>query len=187
MQEANWYLVEGINPVPWMAPQVGGMGVKPVLYKPDELRAYQEAFSEEFILQNRNIKTYGADDLIFIEFTFWRRLDTYEIGEGRKSRDHVADATNLQKSTEDALQGILFDNDRIVRMVSSQIAGQDEATEPAILIRCGRWDPSHVMDGMRDSIRARKETELETTSPSGSSSSQAQNTRIRKWDVEGTF
>ena len=63
---------------------------------------------------------------IFLEFFFWRST----------GRGQPADVSNLVKSTEDALQGALFENDRIVRRVCGEIVEQFASLEsPGILIR----------------------------------------------------
>ena len=73
-----------------------------------------------------------------LQFYFWRELDT--------PQSKKADATNLQKSTEDALHELLFVNDRQVQDVRSIICEQDVGVEPTIVIRWGPFvgiaDPS---------------------------------------------
>ena len=49
-------------------------------------------------------------------------------------RGHPADVTNLNKSTEDALQGLLFANDRINRRVTGEIMEQHRHVEHVGLI-----------------------------------------------------
>lgn len=71
-----------------------------------------------------------------ITLGFWRRLDKYEDSGGRTRTKNWADATNMQKLTEDALQGILFENDRNNFEVTSRIVQQTPQTTPGILILC---------------------------------------------------
>lgn len=185
MQVGKFYLVEGINPVPWTAPSFSVRGGKPTAYKSEELRAYQEAFAEEFKAQNPEAP-YIEDTPMELAFCFWRRLDSYELGDGQKSSDHRADATNLQKSTEDALQGVLFKNDRDVQAVSSKIIAQGPSIEPAVLVWINHG-PFVVagyagsMNDMRSTLRTHREAAKFHVETGG------QQSRIKKWDVTGTF
>src|SRR5258708_2084247 len=115
MTEFQWYLLEGVNPEPWMASEgsVGrGKGRQFVrFHKPDQLRNYQEAVKAEMPRQNPHAVERPGD--IEVMFFFWRQLSQFELHEDTKRRrSHVADATNLQKALEDALQGVLYKNDR---------------------------------------------------------------------------
>jgi Holliday junction resolvase RusA-like endonuclease len=123
------YLIRGINPVPWMSPQ-GSVGRKNGkmfvhMHSPTELKNYQAAVREAL---------EGAPpvegDNISLTFYFWRNA--------RTKHDHQADATNLQKATEDALQGVLFANDRDVQHVQSWIVAQGADVEPQILVSISR-------------------------------------------------
>jgi len=132
------FTIDGINPEPWTAPEVsiGRKGGKtfPMVYKTETLRAYQEAVKDALSdVEPQPLMDAGSP--IRLDFYFWRQLAGYEIGDGKKSRRHLADATNLQKSLEDALQGILFKNDRDVWFVTSTIVEQDPDTDPGIVIR----------------------------------------------------
>jgi hypothetical protein len=73
-----------------------------------------------------------------LELYFWRQVNTYD-DDGRRRVGGYADATNLQKATEDALEGRLYANDRQVVQVRSTVVGQGAAVEPRILI--GLWNP----------------------------------------------
>lgn len=132
----HWYVIHGVNPVPWTAPSVsvgrkkGGGGFYPRVYSAAELKNYKEAIREE--VQER----YDPDVLdgdIALSFYFWRHIDLGTTGK-KKISSKEADATNLQKSTEDALQGVLFKNDRQVKHAQSWIMAQTSDTEPMIVI-----------------------------------------------------
>ncbi len=131
------YFVGGINPEPWTAPSFARRNKgKSDVYKSESLRVYQEAIAEEFVRLYPNVKP--TDEPCEITFCFWRELGRYKVGDGRKSQRHVADATNMQKATEDALQGILYTNDNLVTIVRSVIMQQDEDTDPGVLILFNR-------------------------------------------------
>jgi Holliday junction resolvase RusA-like endonuclease len=83
-----------------------------------------------------------ADDTIVpfegpveLSFFFWRQLTKYEsVESGRKISKQRADATNLQKALEDALQGIFFANDREVCRVTTTVVEQGAETVPRIVL-----------------------------------------------------
>lgn len=173
----DWYLIEGINPEPWEAPQgsIGrakGSGKQYVqMHKTSTQRTYQEAVSDYMKKQNPEMTL----DNVALEFFFWRDLpETLVISEkkDRKTRGHIADATNLQKSTEDALQGILFKNDNQVVQVRSVIMEQGRDVYPRILIHL--FEPKVELDAI---LRA---DELRQDIPE-------QITNERDFDVEETF
>src|SRR6478609_2923648 len=101
-----------INPQQWaVGPlSVGKKNGKafPIMGRNQELHAYQESIRE---LLGKFSPVKFEPGFIQLKFWFWRRLDTYE-GSSRKVTGNAVDATNMQKALEDALQGVLFDNDR---------------------------------------------------------------------------
>ena len=117
-----------INPEPWSASIVTKKGGS---FKDGVLVNYQTALREMVFkaMEKNNIAPYTYDSHaagIFLEFFFWRST----------GRGQPADVSNLIKSTEDALQGALFENDRIVRRVCGEIVEQFPTLEsPGILIR----------------------------------------------------
>lgn len=118
-----FYWVTGINPEPWSAGTPyrrgsHGLGIA----KDGKLRAYQEALGEEFLQQNAHAVVQEGE--LSITFYFWRS----------SAFGNQADATNLQKATEDALQGFLYPNDRANRDVRSVIMEQGPNVDPHILI-----------------------------------------------------
>jgi Holliday junction resolvase RusA-like endonuclease len=119
----NFYWITGINPEPWAIGTPYRRGSKGLGISPNgKLKAYQQAIREEFPLQNGHAAVQSGD--LSIQFYFWRS----------SAHGNVADATNLQKATEDALQGLLYDNDRSNLQVGSVIMQQTPATDPHILI-----------------------------------------------------
>lgn len=95
------------------------------------LKAYQDAVRAELELA-------GAEVLpgdYALRFTFSRQLVAYKVRTGKTLTRNVADVTNMQKGTEDALQGAAIGNDRDVIAVSSRLAGpQSEGTLPFVVI-----------------------------------------------------
>lgn len=128
-----------LNPEPWA---MGKIGVFPVnggkkwvpKVSPDKtMKNYQEAIAEELRLQ-------GAEELpgpfYMLRFTFSRQLVKYTVGStGRTSTRNWADVTNMQKATEDAMQGVLLPNDRAVIACGGRLADiQAEETLPWVVI-----------------------------------------------------
>lgn len=133
----EWHFL-WLNPEPWTSPnvatqRVAGGRVVPRVYKDEGLCVYQEAVKE--MLDGRNMLIFDPGQKIALEFYFWRRLPDYTTDAQRRARKHEADATNLQKALEDALQGILFENDRDVVDIRSRIMEQGHDTEPLIAIK----------------------------------------------------
>jgi Holliday junction resolvase RusA-like endonuclease len=130
------YHVTGVNPVPWKAasPGRGARDQKARGFSDEALTTYKKALKEEVVLQNSHLKMIATGMPVTIEFFFHRQLD--------QPNSKEADATNLQKSTEDALQGILYGNDKHNRDVRSVIVGQSADEFPHILIVVKPFDPA---------------------------------------------
>lgn len=144
--ERTTIYITGINPEPWTAGTValGFKGGKkyPMVSKDARLRDYQEAIKESIRDGYPELKMVNPDARLRLEMMFWRQLDTYTGGTGRKQSRNVADATNMTKATEDALQGVLFKNDRMVKHSSGEIMEEGPDVEPRILIVCTLHTPS---------------------------------------------
>lgn len=128
----SWFVLD-VNPEPWA---VGPLGVGrkngrtyPYVGQNAQLAAYQSAVREALGPQ---VQIEGDLD---ISFFFWRNLVTYKTQAGRDHRKHHADVTNMQKATEDALQGVLFDNDKYVVDVHSVVMEQGPEVRGKIAIR----------------------------------------------------
>lgn len=140
MSKSFWYVLPGINPVPWTSPEVS-IGKKngkmfPMVYASAELKTYKESVKEE--MEDRYPDVEAIEDEVGLKLYFWRRLD--EMKSNRRRKGHVADATNLQKATEDALQGILFKNDQQVIHAESWVMAQHDEVDPLIVIELV-WHP----------------------------------------------
>jgi Holliday junction resolvase RusA-like endonuclease len=84
-----------------------------------QLDAYKQAIAED--LGDGHDMLTGK---VKLEFYFWRHRAEYTTPQGRSHRKHEADLTNMQKATEDALQGILFVNDKDNNDVHSIVVEQ---------------------------------------------------------------
>lgn len=132
-----WYVIP-VNPEPWAigTPGIGKRGGKltPYISPNPQLAAYKQAVQEA--LADAEPLPQGDYQLTFY---FWRRLDSYETQSGRRHRKHAVDATNMQKATEDALQGVLFDNDRNVQDVRSIIVHQGSEVDGLVILEAKPW------------------------------------------------
>lgn len=133
----SWYIVE-LNAVPWKVGPIsvargkGGKGMYPVVGRDQELFNFQQAVKAELLQQGAAM----CSGKIQLTIVFWRRIEQYKTEKSRNARSHEADATNLLKATEDACQGILFDNDRDNVDVRSVIVEQGFGVDdPKLLIR----------------------------------------------------
>lgn len=132
--QGRWYAMD-INPEPWTSPSVsvGRVNGKmvPRVFKSGALATYQESVKDALHTNYPGLEPLAGP--VGLEFYFWRQLVTYQ-GEKRKNRKNRVDATNLQKACEDAVQGVLIDNDRDVVEVASWVVEQAVDTQPLIVI-----------------------------------------------------
>lgn len=149
-QQYHWHYLP-VNPEPWAIGSLGvgkrGGKVYPYIGPNLQLKVAQEAIQEAL-----EYPTSLPDGKYSLRLFFWRRIDKWTGASGRKGGAHEADVTNLQKATEDALQGLLFKNDRDVRDIHSTLVDQGPDVKPGILIGIRIWDgeyfegiPSDVM------------------------------------------
>ena len=116
-------VIRGINPEPWAIGTVNCWGKGKGTISPNiKVLNYQKALQEELSLRNLEpSEPLWAQDLHILYFR-------------STERGQPADVTNLNKATEDALQGILFANDRINRKVTGEIIEQHPHVEHVGLI-----------------------------------------------------
>lgn len=130
-QEFTWYYIP-VSPEPWA---IGPLGVArkagkliPYVGRNTQLASYQEAIKEEIGEQP------FLEGKVVLEFYFWRQRAEYQTHQARSHRKHEADLTNLQKGTEDALQGVLFKNDKDVSNIHSVMVAQGPDVEGKVVI-----------------------------------------------------
>ena len=140
-----WFVLH-VNPTPWTAPTVS-IGRKkgkpfPMVYSSEELKNYKAAIEDEIekALRDNHPDFVPIEDEIALHFFFYRKVEKLHRGKSTR-RGNYADATNLQKATEDGLQGTLFVNDSQVVDVRSTIAEQStEVENPCVVVRM-IWHP----------------------------------------------
>ena len=106
--ETTTYWIWDVQPQPWEAPPFQGFKTKGGRCscrpgRSDQLHFFKEDLAREF--RNAYPDVTPADQPVALVFRFWRNMGA---GEER------ADWTNLTKAAEDALQGVLYVNDRQV-------------------------------------------------------------------------
>lgn len=116
-----------INPEPWRTPGI----VNRRAVKDGKLVAYQESIRDHL-----TGKYEPEEGVWHVQFFFWRS----------SQHGQPADATNLQKATEDACQEILFTNDKENLHVESILCEQTPTTRPCIIIWIDDFDPAVIPD-----------------------------------------
>lgn len=116
-----------VNPEPWAIGPVGSArrGGKLTSYvgRNNQVHSYEQAIKEAVTeLLTSDFQMFTAP--ILLKLYFWRNRAEYTTPQARTHRKHEADLTNLQKSTEDACQNILFKNDKDVAGVHSVMVEQ---------------------------------------------------------------
>jgi Holliday junction resolvase RusA-like endonuclease len=145
----RWYALN-INPEPWA---VGPLDlirrkgkIAPTMGRNQQLAAYQQAIKDELAHKYAEVGAAPFPPPYTLDFYFWRNTE----------RANYADATNLQKATEDALQGILIKNDRDVICVRSSIQSQGSESIGAVVFgvqwNVGRFGLQMPMTGPPDEI-----------------------------------
>jgi Holliday junction resolvase RusA-like endonuclease len=114
-----------MNPEPWAVGPVGvgrkGGKIWAYIGRNQGLHSYQQAVKEELEGSEK------LDGSIHLQFFFWRQVIAAQ-------RENYADTTNLQKALEDALQEVLYANDRTVLHTESIIMAQGPDVIGRILI-----------------------------------------------------
>jgi Holliday junction resolvase RusA-like endonuclease len=126
-----------INPVAWKAPTLGvkrfGGKVVPYAAPNAEVQAYQAALQEQMRPQYDGEPITGP---VHLEWEFCRQQSRYQTESGRWVTKHAQDGTNLQKSSEDALQPWLIKNDVQVQSWTGVVVAQGPDVEnPYVLVR----------------------------------------------------
>ena len=133
-------VIRGINPEPWATGTVNcyGKGRGTISPHPKVVN-YQNAIREEL----DGIEQPSGNWPLEVRFFYARSTE----------RGQPADVTNLNKATEDALQGILFGNDRHNRRVTGEILVQGpDVKDVGIIVWITPYtpDPDDVEDMLEE-------------------------------------
>ena len=159
MNDFQWFVLP-VNPEPWAIGDLSvgrrGKAVFPQVGRNHQLHNYKEAIKEAI---KETYEPVFLEPSIELAFFFYRRRDAYRTPQARGHRKHEADLTNLQKATEDALQGILFKNDKDVVHVDSWMGDQSETEEPCTVIAArsieARERNQRILELLPHEVRAR--------------------------------
>lgn len=125
----QWYVLK-LNPEPWRIGPIACVGKRGIRVGRDQqLAAYQEAIKESLG------KCKMIEGKVRLVIYLWRNRPEYTTALSRRHRKHEADATNMQKALEDALQGVLFRNDRDVVDIRTVVVEQGPDVSECIIIR----------------------------------------------------
>lgn len=168
---SKMFVLSGINPEPWTSGTVStgrrGNKIFGRIVKDAGLVAYQRAVQEQ--LRQHYPDWVPVEGPVMLEFSVFRDLPRYER-EGRFVNKHRADATNMQKALEDALQRDkrtqfpgLFLNDTQVVQVTTRVCEQDPGVEPLLVILLTEMTLTKVFnfDLVGKAIRAAAGAELD--------------------------
>ncbi len=111
-----------------------------------KVEAFEAAVREELESQQPTMQTGDVSIKIFL----WRQLG---------HRIKKADATNMQKAIEDAMQGVVIENDRNVRSISTEIMEQDVDVDfPRILVNVAPYTQTVLPSFMHEEWFRPKDT-----------------------------
>jgi Holliday junction resolvase RusA-like endonuclease len=139
MPEYRWYELD-LNPEPWAIGPLGVNrkgGLRPFVGRNQQLFNFQEAVKEA-MNSPQFVPEMIVGDVALI-FYFWRQRAEYTTPQARTHRKHEADTTNMQKALEDALQGVLYKNDKDVKFINSIQVAQGPDVRGKILVGAAPW------------------------------------------------
>lgn len=131
MTDEQWFVLD-VNPEPWAIGPVGysrhGGKMSAYVGQNKQLDTYKQTIKEAMGKQEL------FDGKVDICFYFWRNQADYKTPQAKSHRKHEADATNLMKSTEDALQDVLYKNDKDNSHVQAFIIAQGPDVKGKVVI-----------------------------------------------------
>jgi len=141
----RWFVLD-VNPEPWAIGPVGysrrGGKMSAYVGQNKQLDTYKQTIREAM-----GTKEKLFDGKVSITFYFWRNRAEYKTPAASTHRKHEADATNLLKSTEDALQDVLYKNDKDNSHVQAYIVDQGPGVKGKVVI-CVKpyiaFNPDHI-------------------------------------------
>lgn len=162
-RDGEFWLKLDLNPEPWA---VGPLGVKrgkgsqmiPYMGRNQQLHAYKEAIAEQAREQLAEIGgQYLFNAPTALTIYLWRHRAEYATPQSRTHRKHEADATNMLKATEDALQGIFYKNDKDNHDVRSVIVEQGPNVDPCIIVHIRYHNPAAYLEEIPHSLLTDRE------------------------------
>lgn len=131
----SWLRLD-INPEPWAIGPVGygrrNGKMSAYVGQNAQLDSFKQAVAEA---AQASWELPPLEGPIKLDFFFWRNRAMYRTDSGRNMTKSKVDATNMQKATEDALQGVVYKNDRDVVDVRSRVVEQGPEVSGLIVVR----------------------------------------------------
>ncbi|USH45048.1 RusA-like resolvase [Gordonia phage Camerico] len=125
-----------LNPEPWKVPPAyggrnKGGGVYAKFGQDPGNKAFQDAVKEELEIR----EAYMMAPEYSLDIFTWRELTQYRKSEkGRLQTKKRSDATNMQKLIEDALKGVVFEDDDTVIDIHTAQVHQAISARPMVVI-----------------------------------------------------
>lgn len=172
-----WFHIR-INPEPWRVGPVGyarrNGKMSAYVGRDQQLDAFKNAVAEEVREQWGSLPMLAGQ--LRVDIYFWRNRPEYTTPNQRLHRKHEADTTNLFKATEDALQGIVFKNDKDNIITQGAIMAQGANIPGQIVIRVTQLEgdetndlfsqfPTYIKDRVIDTMVAEISVEERDTPP----------------------
>ena len=149
------YWIYDVCPQPWeviaQSYKAGGRYCKARLRSPDQFVEFKDDLAASFDSMYPDVIPEKKGTLLSVSFAFWR--NTTDGAE-------LADSTNMQKATEDVMQGRLYDNDRENRFVSSEIIEQSKDCRNLIRIEVSPYVPTIYEIPPKPKLEARRVVHL---------------------------
>lgn len=152
-----------VNPEPWAIGEISVVRNKktgkniPVVSPNANLATYQDAVRSELAALGAAMKLPSYS----IRFHFCRVMASYKSASGRTLHRNQADVTNMQKATEDALQGVIIGNDRdVLRVESVRVEPEEGQVQGWVMIELlyglgpDLRTPQRFGDGISDQAQA---------------------------------
>lgn len=139
MPNAMQYYALPVNAVSWA---IGPLGVKkvkgaarpiPYVGRNTTVQEFQEAIRESLAVHVAKFDPKDKREFI-LHFYIWRDREEYQTPQARAHRSHEADATNMQKAIEDALQGLVFHNDKQVVKITTHVVAQGPGVRAGMVV-----------------------------------------------------
>lgn len=131
----QWFVLD-VNPEPW---EIGPLNVvrrgghfRPFVGRSQQLHDYKLAVVEAIRKSGQDY--FMMEGNVSLTCWFWRHMADHASWQARRWRAHEADDTNLLKATEDALQGLLYDNDKNNVHVQGFVVAQGPDVEPGLIV-----------------------------------------------------
>lgn len=106
----------------------------PMAHTPPAQRDYQQAIRDAIEEGYPDLEMFPPGTTLYAFFYFWHKINQYQTQTGRNMKSKDIDTTNAVKSTEDALQGLVYKNDTNNRLSLGFMMEQGIDVEPQVMV-----------------------------------------------------